>query len=78
MKNAKCSAAMLLAIAMGMSNNMPVAEEKIPQKRVLTKKEKERIAKQYASEQHEYIIKGVKIVAPNKKIAIKIYNFLNK
>lgn len=28
-------------------------------------------------EQHEYIIKGVKIVAPNKKIAIKIYNLLN-
>lgn len=56
---------------------MPAKKTEVPKKSSLTDKEKERIRKKYASEQHEYIIKGVKIVAPNKKVAIKIYNFLN-
>jgi len=37
-KNAGWSAAMLLALAMGMSNNMPVAEEKCQKKETFNRK----------------------------------------
>ena len=41
--------------------------------KVLLESEKEKIARQYASTLHEFTIKGVKIIAPNKKTALKIY-----
>lgn len=64
----------IIFAAMAMNNGiLPIKEERKIPKRALSDKEKERIASHYASTLHEFTIKGVKIIAPNKKVALKIY-----
>lgn len=73
MKKLFMQSAIFAAMAMN-SGIFPRERRKISHTpKVLSELEKEKIARQYASTLHEFTIKGVKIIAPNKKAALKIY-----